>query len=389
MNILLVQLERIYNPQKSAKVHNSKNEKVKEFEKLVDNYFRENKMPSFYAEKLNVTANYLNKICNKEAGKTAGDIIRKRIIIEAQRFLHYTNLSINEVAHDLGFENASYFITFLRNKHMLLLNNLEKMQVIKLSNMKSANTLIKFILILFIKNSFAQTSQKSFEVIGKIAIETPHEKQTDFYKWYYDAKFYEKARNTKTFECLQIQYKCDTAFVEAWLYKPVKESKKLPIIIYNRGGMGNFGNLEETNLVDFYKMAERGYVVIASKTRFAGKYGKYDQHGGVDVDDIVNLKTIYENLTYVDTSNVFMYGFSRGGQNTYQASLKMKLNAMVVTAGTSDWLSRINERKEFVDGWTDEDSTLNYLGFAKVFPNWKTDSIQILKIVLPFIGLTK
>lgn len=116
MNILLVQLERIYNPQKSAKVHNSKNEKVKEFEKLVDNYFRENKMPSFYAEKLNVTANYLNKICNKEAGKTAGDIIRKRIIIEAQRFLHYTNLSINEVAHDLGFENASYFITFFKKQ---------------------------------------------------------------------------------------------------------------------------------------------------------------------------------------------------------------------------------------------------------------------------------
>ena len=254
------------------------------------------------------------------------------------------------------------------------------MLVIKLSSMKNVSTLIKFIFILIIKNSFAQTNQKSFQVIGKITIETPHEKQTDFYKWYYNPKFYEKARNTKTFECLQIQYKCDTAFIEAWLYKPLKtSSKKLPIIIYNRGGMGNFGNLEETNLVDFYKMAEKGYVVIASKTRFAGKNGKYDQHGGIDVDDIVNLKTIYENLTYVDTSNVFMYGFSRGGQNTYQASLKMKLNAMVVTAGTSDWLNRINERKEFVEGWTDEDSSMNYLGFAKVFPNWKTDSIQILK----------
>ncbi len=116
LNILLVHLERIYNPQVSIKTHNSKNEKVKEFEKLVEQHFRENKMPSFYAEKLHVTPNYLNKICKSEAGKTAGDIVRKRITIEAQRLLHYTNLSINEIAHDLGFENVSYFITFFKRQ---------------------------------------------------------------------------------------------------------------------------------------------------------------------------------------------------------------------------------------------------------------------------------
>lgn len=226
----------------------------------------------------------------------------------------------------------------------------------------------------------AQQTPKPFKIIGKIAIEIPHNQQSEFYRWYYTDSFYEKARTTKAFECLQLQYIIDTAAVEAWLYKPVKpDKKKFPVIIYNRGGMGNFGNLEETNLVDFYKMAQNGYIVLATKTRFAGPYGKYDQHGGVDVDDIVNLKSIYQNLPYADTSNVFMYGFSRGGQNTYQASLKMKLNAMVVTAGTSDWLSRIKDRKEFVDGWTDDDASLNYLGFAKVFPNWKTDSLQILK----------
>ncbi|GAA4771035.1 MULTISPECIES: helix-turn-helix domain-containing protein [Flavobacterium] len=116
LNILLVQLERIYNPQISNKTHNSKNEKIKEFEKLVEQYFRAHKMPSFYAEKLHVTPNYLNKICKNEVSKTAGDIVRKRITIEAQRLLHYTNLSINEIAHDLGFENVSYFITFFKKQ---------------------------------------------------------------------------------------------------------------------------------------------------------------------------------------------------------------------------------------------------------------------------------
>lgn len=116
LNILLVQLERIYNPEKNSRVHNSKNEKIKEFEKLVEQHFKENKMPSFYAKKLHVTPNYLNKICNSEVGKTAGDIIRKRVIIEAQRLLHYTNLSINEIGHDLGFENTSYFVTFFKKQ---------------------------------------------------------------------------------------------------------------------------------------------------------------------------------------------------------------------------------------------------------------------------------
>ncbi len=245
--------------------------------------------------------------------------------------------------------------------------------------MKEKKYIIGLILLLVHFFVIGQTNNKSYSVFGRINIETPYAKQGEFMKFYYDSIYYEKARLIKQFECLKLNYKSDTATVEAWLYKPVKTTKKLPIIIYNRGGMGNFGNLVETNLVDFHKMAENGYIVIATKTRFAGNNGKYDQHGGVDVDDIVNLKTVYEKLSYVDTSNVFMYGFSRGGQNTYQASLKMKLNAMVVTASVTDWLRRVDERKEFVEGWDDEDKTQTYEGFAKVFSNWKIDSIQILK----------
>lgn len=116
LNIVLVQIERIYNPQISVKTHPNKNEKIKEFEKLVEQHYKEYKMPSFYAEKLHITPNYLNKICKNEVSKTAGEIIRKKITIEAQRLLHYTNLSVNEIAHDLGFENVSYFITFFKKQ---------------------------------------------------------------------------------------------------------------------------------------------------------------------------------------------------------------------------------------------------------------------------------
>lgn len=225
-----------------------------------------------------------------------------------------------------------------------------------------------------------QAQPPAFAVTGKIKIEKPFTRQSSFFKWYYDSLFYEKARSTTNFECLKLQYKSDTAMVEAWLYKPVETgNRKWPLVIYNRGGNGNYGNLEETNLVDFYKMAENGYIVLATKTRFAGANGKYDQHGGIDVNDIVNLQQVYTRLLYVDTANIFMYGFSRGGQNTYQASLRMKLNAMTVTAGTADWLSFSTERTEFATGWTDEDTTMNYIGFRKAIPGWGQDSIGEMK----------
>jgi dipeptidyl aminopeptidase/acylaminoacyl peptidase len=250
--------------------------------------------------------------------------------------------------------------------------------------MKIASTYSIVLWVLFVlsvQNVLAQKVADSFYFGETITITTPFADQSEFMHWYYDSVFYEEARLTDKYECIQVFYKSDTAMVEAWLYRPkkIEPNHKFPLIIYNRGGMGNFGNLEETNLVDFYNMALHGYLVIATKSRFSGNMGKYDEHGGIDVNDIVNLNHVYHQLNYVDTNNIFMYGFSRGGQNTYQASLKMKINAMVVTAGTTDWVSRINERREFVDGWTDQDSTLNYLGFAKVFPNWNTDSVAILR----------
>jgi len=95
---------------------NLKKEKLHKFEGLIDKHFRDEKLPSFYADLLSISTNYLNKICREENGQTAGEIIRRRITIEGQRLLHYTNCSVNEIAGQLGFENVSYFVTFFRKQ---------------------------------------------------------------------------------------------------------------------------------------------------------------------------------------------------------------------------------------------------------------------------------
>lgn len=116
LNILLFELDRMLNVNSIYSTKNIKRDKIFEFEQLIEKHFQASKLPSDYAEMMHLSANYLNKLCKEETGQTAGTLIRKRIIIEAQRLLHYTNLSINEIADKLGFENPSYFITFFKKE---------------------------------------------------------------------------------------------------------------------------------------------------------------------------------------------------------------------------------------------------------------------------------
>jgi AraC-like DNA-binding protein len=116
LNIILFELERLYNPTGFVKEKNIKLQKVQEFEQLIDKYFETKKLPSAYAELMHLSPNYLNKICKEETEQTASDLIRKRITIEAQRLLHYTNYSVKEIADKLGFDNYSYFVTFFKKQ---------------------------------------------------------------------------------------------------------------------------------------------------------------------------------------------------------------------------------------------------------------------------------
>ncbi len=128
LNIILFELERLYNPAGYVKSKSLKQEKIYEFEQLIDKHFRTNKLPSAYAKILHLSPNYLNKISKEETGQTAGDLIRKRIVIEAQRLLHYTNFTVNEIAGLLGFESNSYFVTFFKKQTKITPDQFRKTQ---------------------------------------------------------------------------------------------------------------------------------------------------------------------------------------------------------------------------------------------------------------------
>lgn len=87
---------------------------LKSFQHLIDKHFRTIKLPKEYAEFLYVTPNHLNALCQDLLGKTAGDLIRDRVLLEAKRLLTNADLTVTEVAYDLNFQDNSYFNRFFK-----------------------------------------------------------------------------------------------------------------------------------------------------------------------------------------------------------------------------------------------------------------------------------
>lgn len=76
---------------------------------LLESQFRLQKQVSHYADQLATTSDRLSEHCRQHRGRTAGEIIRERILLEAKRLLLHSQLSIKEIAYDLGYEDPAYF----------------------------------------------------------------------------------------------------------------------------------------------------------------------------------------------------------------------------------------------------------------------------------------
>lgn len=95
------------------KVYQS-NPKLARYNTLIDEFYREKHTVSFYAEKLNITANYLNIICKKHLKVPATQLIHQRLSTEAKRLLQKGNLTVKEITFELGFADQSYFAHFFK-----------------------------------------------------------------------------------------------------------------------------------------------------------------------------------------------------------------------------------------------------------------------------------
>jgi AraC family transcriptional regulator, transcriptional activator of pobA len=86
----------------------------RDFRLAVEKHFRTITSVSDYAKSLHVTADHLGAVVRGETGRTPGDIIRERLLLEAKRLLVHTSMNVSEIAYALNFEDPAYFSRFFR-----------------------------------------------------------------------------------------------------------------------------------------------------------------------------------------------------------------------------------------------------------------------------------
>ncbi|MES2773222.1 MAG: helix-turn-helix transcriptional regulator [Bacteroidota bacterium] len=111
---LLILVSR-YNISTTAKPQTSYNSLLlRNFQKLIDQHYREKKLPKDYAAMLYVTPNHLNALTREATGRSAGELIRDRILLEAKRLLVNAAMTVSEIAAALDFADNSYFSKFFK-----------------------------------------------------------------------------------------------------------------------------------------------------------------------------------------------------------------------------------------------------------------------------------
>lgn len=89
---------------------------IRKFNLLVEIHYKQQHEVNFYANLLNKspkTLSNLFRLCNYPSPLS---IIHQRIILEAQRYLHYTDHSAKLIGQELGFESAAHFSRFFKLK---------------------------------------------------------------------------------------------------------------------------------------------------------------------------------------------------------------------------------------------------------------------------------
>lgn len=120
------------------------------------------------------------------------------------------------------------------------------------------------------------------------------------------------------------------------------------LVIYNRGGSGNYGILTvHTVLRQFVPLVRAGYVVTGSNYRGNDGSDGRDEFGGHDVDDVIALHNMMQQHPAVNDKPCFLIGASRGGMMTYLLiKHKLPVRAAVTIAAVSNQLNWESFRPE-------------------------------------------
>ena len=123
IELILKYCDRFYNRQfLTRKKENF--ELLTKFEEILEESFKEEMLLSHgiptvksISTKLNITANYLSDMLRVQTGLTTQQYIQNKLLDKAKILLSTTNLSVSEIAYQLGFEHAQSFHRLFRKQN--------------------------------------------------------------------------------------------------------------------------------------------------------------------------------------------------------------------------------------------------------------------------------
>ncbi|SKA36212.1 AraC-type DNA-binding protein [Chitinophaga eiseniae] len=116
LKYLIIKTTRIAKQQSESYLQfpDEKMDIVRKFSLLLECSFRKEHSVKFYADALNKSAKTLSNIFALLEQPAPSRLIQNRIVLEAKRYLHYTDKTAKEIAYELGFENPAHFSRFFK-----------------------------------------------------------------------------------------------------------------------------------------------------------------------------------------------------------------------------------------------------------------------------------
>lgn len=115
IGIMLLQIQDVMTTGRGT-VNSRTEELFVSFMRLVPKHFIQHHDLAFYADRLCITTAHLSRIVRQMSGQTVLSFIEQALVDEAAHRLRTTDLSVTQLAYDLGFSDQSTFTKFFRRK---------------------------------------------------------------------------------------------------------------------------------------------------------------------------------------------------------------------------------------------------------------------------------
>ncbi len=155
------------------------------------------------------------------------------------------------------------------------------------------------------------------------------------------------SKKYKHVEILSIIYKSDNLKIHGYILKKKNIKKKLPVIIFCRGGNNHKSAKYKFDLKPgsfFYKkelieLINSGKIILfASNIRGSKNSEGIDEFCGSDINDTINLYPIIKKYNIADQNKIGIYGHSRGCTTALLVHKKVKwIKCIVLSAGVYDY----------------------------------------------------